>query len=394
MSYRHRSRSRDRYSTRDDRYHDRRDDRRDDRREERTDDRRDDRRDDHRIRRDGHSRFDVSSDLTDDRAPGRRRRVRQCGWDDLEAEPVLETPSNVILAQHQQLLNLQQTQAGNKKAREIYMGNLAVGHSSISTLKDHFNQIFSQIPEFQSKYSSMLQFGAVRDVKVSQCGMFGFVEFWTEELASTALEMDKHDFFGRSMRIGRPSGYVEASIVAAPLDVNPLREIGILPPRSGPIPASHDKKLRELYVGNLPAGAINADLIKELFEPACKVLPEFNPALGSPVVSVDMQGEGRFAFVEFQNESLCNKALLLFHGMEVLGRRITVGRPQGYVPSLSTNTKQPKQLADQPARPVQDLTDLVASLAPSQSAIASLSAAASSRLTSDQITAALTGRRL
>ena len=324
-----------------------------------------------------------------------KRRTRYCGWEDLESIGIPSAPlqpAQLLLAQHQQLLQLQQQNAGNKKAREVYIGNLPVGHSSIPAIKDHFNQVLSILPEYQSKYSSMKQFGAVRDVKLSPCGMFGFVEFWTEELASTALEMDKHDFFGRGMRIGRPSGFVATGPLAPPMDVTELRNQGILPQKVG-LGASHDKKLRELYVGNLPAGAINADLIKELFEPACEVMQEFNPSLGPPVISVDLQGDGRFAFVEFQNEALCNAALQIFNGMEVLGRRITVGRPQGYAAGAgsASSTGSLGSLSapiGAPSAPVQQLTDLVASI--SQTATSSVG----NRLTPDQITAALIGRRM
>ena len=40
-------------------------------------------------------------------------------------------------------------------------------------------------------------------------GRFGFVEMRTEELASSAMAMDKVDLCGRSINVGRPKGYVE-----------------------------------------------------------------------------------------------------------------------------------------------------------------------------------------
>ena len=40
-------------------------------------------------------------------------------------------------------------------------------------------------------------------------GRFGFVEMRTEELASSAMAMDKVDLCGRAINVGRPKGYVE-----------------------------------------------------------------------------------------------------------------------------------------------------------------------------------------
>jgi hypothetical protein len=39
-------------------------------------------------------------------------------------------------------------------------------------------------------------------------GRFAFVELRTEELATTAMTLDKTELLGRPMNIGRPKGYV------------------------------------------------------------------------------------------------------------------------------------------------------------------------------------------
>lgn len=39
-------------------------------------------------------------------------------------------------------------------------------------------------------------------------GRFAFVELRTEELATTAMTLDKMELLGRTMNIGRPKGYV------------------------------------------------------------------------------------------------------------------------------------------------------------------------------------------
>ena len=40
-------------------------------------------------------------------------------------------------------------------------------------------------------------------------GRFGFVETRTEELATSAMALDKVDLCGRQINVGRPKGYVE-----------------------------------------------------------------------------------------------------------------------------------------------------------------------------------------
>lgn len=43
---------------------------------------------------------------------------------------------------------------------------------------------------------------------VCPAGRFAFVELRTEELATTAMTLDKTELLGRPMNIGRPKGYV------------------------------------------------------------------------------------------------------------------------------------------------------------------------------------------
>ena len=47
-------------------------------------------------------------------------------------------------------------------------------------------------------------------------GRFGFVEMRSEELASSAMQLDKVDVCGRQINVGRPKGYVEPPGGAAP----------------------------------------------------------------------------------------------------------------------------------------------------------------------------------
>ncbi|EER16214.1 conserved hypothetical protein [Perkinsus marinus ATCC 50983] len=235
----------------------------------------------------------------------------------------------------QQLLLQQAMQPGgagaNKKAKELYVGNLAQGQANQANIRAFFNNALSALPEYQQKYAALLPTGAVREVRMSAEGMYAFVEFASEEIAVTCLELDKAEFLGRPMKIGRPTGLILPGPAPPPMDVSVLRNQGFLPTKAMPTNPSQNRKQRELYVGNLAIGVVTPQVLHELFEPACKVLPDYDPALGPPVLQAEIRGDGRFAFVEFQNDRLATAALSIFNGMEVLGRRLIVSRPQGFV---------------------------------------------------------------
>jgi RNA recognition motif-containing protein len=276
-----------------------------------------------------------TSSKQDDRPKRRKRRV---GWNDPTDRVTPDSAAVSFEQQQMQLLALQQ-QMGNKKARELYVGNLASGQVSSYVLKDHFNSMFYQLPEFNAKYEFLRSTGAgsIQDVKMSTCGTYAFVQFYTEEIAVTALEFDKHEFLGRQMRIGRPTGVVLTTPPPPPMDVMPLRNSGYLPLRSGVVTVlgAADKKQREIYVGNLHPSVLTSELIRELFEPAMRLIPDYakldHEKVPSPILAVDFGGDGKFAFVEFVTESLATAGLVIFNQVELLGRKMTVMRPQGYV---------------------------------------------------------------
>lgn len=268
------------------------------------------------------------------------RRKRRVGWGDPnDVVVVADGTDRHFMMQQQQLLALQQ-QMGNKKAREIYCGNLSAGQVSMASLREHFNQMFYLLPEFNQKYEYLKSTGAgcVQDIKISTDGTYSFVQFFTEEIAVTALEFDKHEFMGRAMRVGRPTGVQLTSAPPPPMDVSPLRALGILPLKALGASASAEaiaKKQRELYVGNMHPGTMNPECIRELFEPACSLLPEYKELdqekYPSPVHAIDFGGDGRFAFVEFASDAIASIAMIVFNQVELLGKRISVMRPQGYM---------------------------------------------------------------
>ncbi|KAF4678116.1 hypothetical protein FOL47_005395 [Perkinsus chesapeaki] len=295
------------------------------------------------------------------RSRSRRRHARKSGWDDQTEQPEARH-SNFSSAPpdgsvDQQIL-LQQAMLGggagaNKKSKELYVGNLAQGQANQANLRAFFNNALSALPEYQQKYAALLPTGAVREVRMSVEGMYAFVEFASEEIAVTCLEFDKAEFLGRPMKIGRPTGLALPGPAPPPMDVSVLRNQGFLPGKGMPSNPSQNRKQRELYVGNLAVGVVTPQVLHELFEPACKVLPDYDPTLGPPVLQADIRGDGRFAFVEFQNDRLASAAMSIFNGMEVLGRRLVCSRPQGYEPPVAGSLPAPAATQQWNAMPQQ-----------------------------------------
>lgn len=91
--------------------------------------------------------------------------------------------------------------------------------------------------------------------------------------------------------------------------------------------AADTKALRELYVGNLPAGITSAQLVQFLNQVAQAV--KVNSLPGEPILSATMGGGGLFAFVEFRTAEEAANGLRL-NGVELLSCQLKVGRPKGY----------------------------------------------------------------
>jgi len=101
----------------------------------------------------------------------------------------------------QQLLASQINNTGSKKARELYIGNLAIGIVTEQMLRDFFNTAMQGLAPDQAAVPAVTNIWMAADQKYS------FVEFRTEELATIAMSLDKVELCGRSINVGRPSGY-------------------------------------------------------------------------------------------------------------------------------------------------------------------------------------------
>jgi splicing factor U2AF 65 kDa subunit len=97
---------------------------------------------------------------------------------------------------------------------------------------------------------------------------------------------------------------------------------------------------RRLYVGNLPLGVTEAQIhaafrnaIIQTLQPGSGV-PD--PAVEDPILSVYINPERRFSFVEFKSVELCSACMGL-DGLEVVPGQPTVKikRPNDYVPSMA-----------------------------------------------------------
>merc|ERR1719277_2431405 len=102
--------------------------------------------------------------------------------------------------------------------------------------------------------------------------------------------------------------------------------------------AADTKAMRELYVGNLPAGITAPQLVQFLNQVSQAV--KVNSLPGEPVLGATMGGGGLFAFVEFRTAEEAANGLRL-NGVELLGCQLKVGRPKGYTgPESAGNSGQ------------------------------------------------------
>ena len=113
----------------------------------------------------------------------------------------------MVQQQQQQMLlaNMQQMNAANgagKKARELYVGNLAIGLVTDQVIRDFFNTAMLGVVPEEANNPAVVNVWIAPDMKYS------FVEMRTPELATAGLTLDKMELCGRALNVGRPSGYV------------------------------------------------------------------------------------------------------------------------------------------------------------------------------------------
>lgn len=145
----------------------------------------------------------------------------------------------------------------------------------------------------------------------------------------------------------------------------PPNSLGDLTPANAgnvPIaPGQQTRHARRLYVGNLPA-RVDEEQIRRYFEDIVdKALTEPLPGGGSPVLSVYLNRDRRFGFVEFATIELTTACMAL-DGIDFYGNLVRIRRPNDYAPeSLPEDTRDKaaplnlQALSDKLRVPVQDI---------------------------------------
>jgi len=223
-----------------------------------------------------------------------------------------------------------------RKRREVYCGNLTKDLVNEKVLMDAFREMFLSLPAYRMQYPDLADPIRSCGLPSNGQGMFAFVEFVDEVLASTAITMTGFELCGRPVKVGRPQGYMQAPFgEAQPLDVEPLRQSGLLPllpdelwnPNGN---TGTSNVHRELYFGNLTHGTVTDSIITEFLSPIVSQLSVYDQQLGPPILKVDMAENSGFCFVTFQNAELASKAMAIFDGTEFMGRKLRVARPSQY----------------------------------------------------------------
>lgn len=99
---------------------------------------------------------------------------------------------------------------GNKKSKEIFVGNLLFGVVTVDTLKTLFDSSLSvAFPNANPLIKPVVHVQMASDMK------YAFIQLQTEEMASAAIQLNGMELCGREMTIARPSGFVDPSLAAA-----------------------------------------------------------------------------------------------------------------------------------------------------------------------------------
>ena len=99
--------------------------------------------------------------------------------------------------------------AASKTTREVYVGNLAVGLVTDEILKTLFNNaLVATFPQ-----NALPGQEPVINVNMHSDGRYAFVELRSPEMATEALKIGGLQLLGQAISVGRPSGYVDPTLV-------------------------------------------------------------------------------------------------------------------------------------------------------------------------------------
>mmetsp|Transcript_20762 Transcript_20762/g.57644 ORF Transcript_20762/g.57644 Transcript_20762/m.57644 type:complete len:422 (+) Transcript_20762:392-1657(+) len=230
----------------------------------------------------------------------------------------------LLLQQQQQLAGQAAAQQSNKKQREVYVGNLTIGVVNEMMLRELFNgALASLVPDPQTN-------PPVVNCQLDPTGRFGFVELRSEELATSAMSLDKVDLCGRSINVGRPKGYVEP-IGGPARAAQPVAQVGLGalpgPPLAAAVPTAPPPTcnlllLNLLHVKELREDDERADIVEDVKEECHKdgrqVIAITCPKPPAAVPDLD---PGR-VYVKFETPGQCKSAHALMHGRQFDGNAV------------------------------------------------------------------------
>jgi len=219
--------------------------------------------------------------------------------------------------------------ASTKTRRELFVGNTPTGTTE-RALIDHVNAAMVTA-------KMCLQPGPpVISCRVSPA--FAFIELRSIEETDRCLSLTGLPFMGATLKVGRPSKYEGPMTTASnwgqvvlelgemdkpsTASANLLRAGGV--DMSGTVP-ENEKSKRELFIGNVPAGADEESLRSLLVLVATQV--GLLASGGSPLVSLRLSGH--YAFIEVRS-AIEASSLLRISGVPFCGTRLRISRPTKY----------------------------------------------------------------
>ena len=231
------------------------------------------------------------------------------------------------LIAHMQTMN--QMTAGGKKARELYVGNLAIGLVNEQVLRNFFNTAMLGLCPDEAGAPAVVSVWVAPDMKYS------FVEMRTQELATAGLSLDKMELCGRSLNVGRPSGYVAPSGPEIVPTANPHAQLlamqaGMQAAGMGGIgipeaPPSKALALENMLTAEDAGGDEYDDIVEDIKEECGKHGTVLKVDIPKPRLNgaTDVPGLGK-AFVKFSAVEGAVAAKNALNGRTFDGRKVVV----------------------------------------------------------------------
>lgn len=219
----------------------------------------------------------------------------------------------------QHMMNMNAMTQGGKKAREVYVGNLAIGMVTENMLRDFFNTAMKGLVPEEANSPSVMNVWMAADMKYS------FVEMRTVELATSSMALDKVELCGRALNVGRPSGYVAPTGPSIPMQMGMTNLYAMAQsPAMGMMagagtPASKAICLENMLTEQDVAGDEYDEIVEDIKDECAKHGPVDKVVIPRP----GAPGVGK-AFVKFAAVEGATKAMDALSGRTFDGRKVAV----------------------------------------------------------------------